>query len=63
MSFVGVGQILCVSFFPIGIEGGMRDVIVLIPAHCLSIYFSCGLWLCFVILVRYKNRKSVKVEV
>ena len=24
---------------PFGIEGGMLDVIVLIPDHCLSIYF------------------------
>ena len=27
------------SSFPFGIEGGMWDVIVLIPDHCLSIYF------------------------
>ena len=39
VSFVGVGQILCVSFFPLSIEGGMWDVIVLIPDRCLSIYF------------------------
>ena len=25
-------------FFPFGIEGGMWDVIVLIPDYCLSIY-------------------------
>ena len=25
---------------PLGIEGGMWDVIVLIPDHCLSIYFT-----------------------
>ena len=30
---------VCVSFFPFGIEGGMWDVIVLIPDHCLSLYF------------------------
>ena len=32
-----------ISSFPFGIEGGMWDVIVLIPDHCLSIYFllSC----------------------
>ena len=30
---------MCPSF-PFGIEGGMWDVIVLIPFHCLSIYFS-----------------------
>ena len=30
----------CVSFFSFGIEGGMWDVIVLIPSHYLSIYFS-----------------------
>ena len=29
---------VCPSF-PFGIEGGMWDVIVLIPDHCLSIYF------------------------
>ena len=30
----------CVSpSFPFGIEGEMLDVIVLIPDHCLSIYF------------------------
>ena len=26
--------------FPFGIEGGIWDVIVLIPDHCLSIYFD-----------------------
>ena len=40
--------LLCVSFvsvlcvcpsFPFGIVGRMLDVIVLIPDHCLSIYF------------------------
>ena len=41
VSYVGGGQILCVSFFPFCIEGGMWDVIVLIPDHCLSIYFVC----------------------
>ena len=28
------------SSFPFGIEGGMWDVIVLIPDHCLSTYFT-----------------------
>ena len=43
--------LLCVSFvkfikfsvcpsFPFGIEGGVCDVIILIPDHSLSIYFS-----------------------
>ena len=40
MSFVGVGQILCMSFFPFGNESGKWDVIVLIPDHCHSIYFA-----------------------
>ena len=41
MSFNGAGQIfyVCPSF-PFGIEGGMWDVIVLIPDHCFSLYFS-----------------------
>ena len=42
MSFVGVFQILCVSSFPFGTEGLMSDVIVFIPDHCLSIYFSAS---------------------
>ena len=37
---MSVCQIVCVSFFPFGIEGGIWDVIVLIPDHCLSIYFG-----------------------
>ena len=38
--FVGVCQILCVRpSFPFGIEGRMWVVIVLIPDHCLSVYF------------------------
>ena len=32
---------VCVLLFPFGIEGGMWDVIVLIPDHCLSIYLAC----------------------
>ena len=31
---------VCVSFFPFGIEGGMWDVIALIPDHLMSVYFS-----------------------
>ena len=33
---------MCPSF-PFGIEGGMWDVIVLIPDHCLSIYFGLNI--------------------
>ena len=45
MSFVDdVCQILCVSFFPFGIEGRMWDVIVLIPDYCLSIFYTSSLW-------------------
>ena len=29
---------VCLSF-PFGFEGGMWDLIILIPDHCLSIYF------------------------
>ena len=43
VSFVGVCQFLCVSFFPVWFE--CRVVIVLISDHCLSIYslslFDC----------------------
>ena len=40
VSFVGVCQILCVSFLPFGIESKMWILIVLILDHCLSIYFG-----------------------
>ena len=30
---------VCVLLSLLGIEGGMWDVIILIPDHCLSIYF------------------------
>ena len=40
LCFMGVCQILYVSFFPFGAEGRMWDVIVLIPDHCLSISFK-----------------------
>ena len=40
LSFVNVNlSFLCVLFFPFGFEGGMWDLIVLIPDHCPSIYF------------------------
>ena len=38
MSFVVVCQ-FCVCPFPFGIEGRMWLLIVLIPDHCLPIYF------------------------
>ena len=31
------------SSFPFGFEGGMRDLIELVPDHCLSIYSEAGL--------------------
>ena len=34
---------MCPSF-PFGIEGGIWDLIVLIPDHCLSIYFKTLTW-------------------
>ena len=40
VSFVNVYQICVCPSFPFGIEGGVWDVIVLIPDHCLSIYFT-----------------------
>ena len=34
-----------VSSFPFCFEGMMRNLIVLIPDHCLSICFTLGVWL------------------
>ena len=39
VAFVNVYQIVC-PFSPFGIERRIWDVIVLIPDHCLSIYFG-----------------------
>ena len=36
---------VCPSF-PFGVEVGMWDVIILIPDHCLSIYFGCSSAFC-----------------
>ena len=38
--FVKVNQFLCASFLPLGFEGGMWELIVLILDHCISIYFK-----------------------
>ena len=41
VSFVGICYILCVCpSFPVGIEGRIWDVVVLIPGSCLSINFT-----------------------
>ena len=56
---MNVYQFLCMSFFPFDFEGGKWDLIILIPDHCLSICLRCGVWLSFVILVRYKNKKKI----
>ena len=37
MYFVNVYQFLCVLFFPFGFQGGLWDLIALIPGNCLSI--------------------------
>ena len=38
--FMNVYEICVCASFPFGFEGGMWDLIVLIPDHCLSIYFT-----------------------
>ena len=37
--FVNVYEFVCAVFFPFEFEGGMWDLIVLIPDHYFSIYF------------------------
>ena len=44
MSFVNVYHFLCVLLYPFGFEGGIWDLIVLLPDHCISIYFSVCVW-------------------
>ena len=31
---------VCVCFCPFGFEGGMWDLIALVPDHCISLYFK-----------------------
>ena len=40
MSCVNVNQFLCA--FPFGFEGGLWDLIVLVPDCCFSFYFTIG---------------------
>ena len=40
VSIVALVKFCVCPSFPFGIKGGMWDVIVLIPNHCLSIYFK-----------------------
>ena len=42
--FVNCRQFMSFSYFPFGFEGRMWDLIVSVPDHCLSFYFS---WTCF----------------
>ena len=46
---------MCPSF-PFSIEGGIRDVIVLIPDNCLSIYFKPRS--CFYMTILVVGRKT-----
>ena len=48
--------------FPFGIEGGMWDVIVLIPDHCLSIYFAAIVGPLNDLLVSHSTKHSSKIK-
>ena len=37
--FVNCRQFMVFSYFPIGFEGRIWDLIVSVPDHCLSFYF------------------------
>ena len=44
-----VGKLLSIyafSYFPLGFEGRMWDLIVSVPDHCLSFYFNTEFWCC-----------------
>ena len=43
VSFVNVYHLFVSVFFPFGFESGVWDLIVLVPGHCLSLYFSYSL--------------------
>ena len=39
-AFRKLPSIYVFSYFPFGFEGGMWDLIVSVPDHCLSFYFD-----------------------
>ena len=39
--FCKLPSIYVFSYFPIGFEGRIWDLIVSVPDHCLSFYFTC----------------------
>ena len=41
----------------------LSNFITGLPKAALLFWFPRGVWLCFVILVRYKNRKKIKIYV
>ena len=56
VSFVNVCQSLCVLLSFSGFEGGVRDLIVLIPDHCLS--FQSG----FVLIINDNDNYHILAE-
>ena len=40
-AFRKLPSIYVFSYFPFGFEGRMWDLIVSVPDHCLSFYFTC----------------------
>ena len=40
LPFVNCCQFMFLSYFPFGFEGRIWDLIVSVPDHCLSFYFS-----------------------
>ena len=44
-AFLKLPSIYVFSYFPFGFEGGMWDLIVSVPGHCLSFYlFNTSSW-------------------
>ena len=43
--FVNLSSIYVFSYFPFGFEGRIWDLIVSVPDHCLSFYFTLFLWI------------------
>ena len=58
VSFVNVYYFVCDSF-PFGFEFGMWDFVMLIPNHCLSIYFSLFLDSTFIFIAHQYKIKGI----
>ena len=60
-AFRKLSSIYVFSYFPFGFEGGIWDLIVSVPDHCLSFYFLCFFWCQFSLPVPLASNAIVEM--